>query len=811
MREQNNEHHDWEREAVVVVSVGLLVAIVVGLVLAIAGALVVALFVAVALPLMLWAWNWFRPRGTVVSSHRGISLAMVIVGVVVVGVTALNVTSTAEHLQTNRDPGVYLTTGKWLATQGTLLVDGANAGFAGIEHVTGRTQGYHDPRDDGLLYPQFNHGFPVTLALSNWIGGDRLMFNLNPLIGGAFLLFLFIYARRFFVDWIALIAVGSAALNLVFWHFARDTYSEPLVALLLVLALLAVDDAVRFGAIRRWVFAGLLVGVSALVRIDAWFYIAIFGGIIAIHSWLKPVGTARFRTRDALAALGAMWVMGAIGFADLVLRSPQYLADLWPNVRMMLAAAGIGGLVAVTAVILEARCPRLVATLRTVWRSSGTAFRRLGSIGIVIFVAWALLWRPAYGLTRGNQAGGLVAGLMAAEGVVGDPTRSFYELSARWLTWYWGLIGVVIATIGWSLAVGRRRLKNRQRLYIPLILTGLALVPYIIAPSITPDQIWALRRFYPMGLIGIAMAVALTLAVIERWMRSREWRQWTEVVLVGVAAVALVAVPGVYAAPLATASTQVGMYGSTIHLCEQLPDDAAVLVEAGRLTAIYPAAIRSFCDVPVASLTRDAQRSDIDAVAASWKQLDRSLYIVATPNACFLGGETLASSEFGFTFPERTLTVRPDQTSSGAFAWKLGRWGDQAAKEARDSSWEIEIRTTWTSPDSPSVVAAEGSLPGARWWLQYRQTGMIEFWVNTESGPVGVAYPLPLDDDSPRTIPFGIDGDMIYIGCGSSGRTAAAAGIVAKSGSVEMGGVYGGILGDEEFLGEAEIRITGSG
>jgi hypothetical protein len=476
----------------------------------------------------------------------------------------------------------------------------------------------------------------------------------------------------------------------------------------------------------------------------------------------------------------------------------------------MLMAAAVGGLMALIAVFIVVRYPMVVESSRAAWDRTERILRLAGALGIVVFAAWALVWRPTYNPALGSHPG-LVTGLMAQEGVLADPARSFYELSARWLTWYWGVIGIVVAVAGWALAVGKRHLADRPRLYLPLTLAGLALIPYIIDPSISPDQIWALRRFFPMGLLGIAIAVALPLSLLAQWTKSHDGQQWSKPVLGVVAMIALVAVPGLYAAPLATASTQVGMYGSTVRLCEELPADAAVLVEAGRLATVYPAAIRSFCDVPVASLKAEGDRADIDAAAALWEEQGRSLHVLGTPDACFINGEGMATSEFTYTFPERTLTFRPAESTSGEFGWKLAPWDDPGNLEVSDTAWEIEVRTDWTPSDSSSVIASEGVMPGARWWLEYRQTGLVEFWVNTESGPVGVAYLKRLDDNMLKTIPFGFDNEEIYIGCGGNRRSALAGGIVAKSGSIEIGQVVDGALRRSRFIGEAEVRIDGSG
>jgi hypothetical protein len=171
----------------------------------------------------------------------------------------------------------------------------------------------------------------------------------------------------------------------------------------------------------------------------------------------------------------------------------------------------------------------------------------------------------------------------------------------------------------------------------------------------------------------------------------------------------------------------------------------------------------------------------------------------------------MARSEFTYTFPERTLTFRPAESTSEGFGWKLAPWDDLGNLEVSDTAWEIEVRTDWTPSDSSSVIASEGVMPGARWWLEYRQTGLVEFWVNTESGPVGVAYPKRLDDNSLKTIPFGFDDEEIYIGCGGNRRSALAGGIVARSGSIEMGQVVDGALRRSRFIGEAKVSIDGSG
>src|SRR5688572_9636029 len=75
--------------------------------------------------LLLWAvlWVvWTRGGGELsVQHYRRGPLVIVLLDVLVV--TGLNVRYSSQHLLTERDPGVYITTAKWMAKEGSILVD----------------------------------------------------------------------------------------------------------------------------------------------------------------------------------------------------------------------------------------------------------------------------------------------------------------------------------------------------------------------------------------------------------------------------------------------------------------------------------------------------------------------------------------------------------------------------------------------------------------------------------------------------------------------------------------------------------------
>ncbi len=212
--------------------------------------------------------------------------------------------------------------------------------------------------------------------------------------------------------------------------------------------------------------------------------------------------------------------------------------------------------------------------------------------------------------------------------------------------------------------------------------------------------------------------------------------------------------------------------------------------------------------MPVASIEEDAPAGVVEEVERRWADLGHELYIVGVAGAYLNGSRLVAESRFAFTLTERTIVRRPNRLIESGFSWGLGAASD-ASGDALEA-WSLEIVTTWTPVDSSSIIGSEGLKGSGRWWLEYRPTGLLEYWVNTDSGPVGVAYPIPLDDGKLRTIPFGIYGEAIFIGYGADRASAAAPNIVPESGPIVMERTYDGLYGNWRFVGEAKIQVDGS-
>src|SRR5881227_349456 len=105
--------------------------------------------------------------------------------VIAAAATLLNARYSSEHVIADRDPGIYLWFGRWLADHGSLFLDNPRHLFP---HVTGGVLAQCPETCQGApgdrLYVQFLHLLPATLAAGAWIGGSALMVKVNAVIGG---------------------------------------------------------------------------------------------------------------------------------------------------------------------------------------------------------------------------------------------------------------------------------------------------------------------------------------------------------------------------------------------------------------------------------------------------------------------------------------------------------------------------------------------------------------------------------------------------------------------------------------------------
>ena len=574
--------------------------------------------------------------------------------------TAANARWHSQHLLVDGDPAVYAVTGQLLASTGSLEIDTlARTVFGGVSSFNYAGAGFDANAAETALLPSFMHLLPQALAVASWVGGPQALLWMNALLSGAALLAVFAFAARLFRRplW-ALLAMTALAVSLPQLHFSRDTFSEIPAQLLVFAGLALVHDAVhrRRDALLPGLVPGLVLGVSCLARIDAFFYLV---PLVVLATVLALAG---MRLRAAGLALGV--TVGAVfGYVDLRVGSPSYLGLQSENLNLIFVALALTVLVCVAALAVHRRAVALWDRVR------GRALATAVAGFVALLSLFAGLVRPhvqeARGLSPTQPTA--VASLQEAAGLPVDPLRSYDERSLEWLTWYLGPVAVVLGLVAFTVLVWRTLVRHRTPGGSRAALAGLAFLLvfgastalYLWRPSIIPVQYWATRRFLPVTIPGLLVCAAwLAAAVPQRRARAA---------VGAVVAVALLLPPLLFVRGHVTEREYVPMLAVTEQLCDALqPDDAVVLLGGGRLATGLPQTLQIFCEVPVAVVDAATTRADLSTAAQAAAAEGRRLVLLSpVPDPAVADGPVAAEFTQVVDLPVSvvalSLTGRPDE------------------------------------------------------------------------------------------------------------------------------------------------------
>ncbi len=601
-------------------------------------------------------------------SGRRPHLAALAVVLLVVALTIWHGVEASQHLLTDRDPGVYVTAGRWLAGEGTLLVDPAVGPFATGPGLVFEEQGWN-LNDDGRLEPQFLHLLPVLLAATHLLGGDRLLLLAPPFLAGAALLATYAFARRVVRPWWALAVTAGLALTLPWVHLSRDAFSEPLAVLFLFAGLSVLWGASERGSWPRAAVAGLLLGGVAMARVEGFVLLLPLLAYVAIELVASERAAAAERrgTRRLMGALVAgVAVTAGLAVVDLVAFSTWYLDDLGGLLRTVAAGLALTVVAGAGAVALAARRQgRPSPPPRPEVTPPRAQVALVAAAGVVVLVAGLWFVRPLAQTVTGEPSAAIAA-IELEEGRGAEGVRRYSEQSVAWLAWYLGPVALVVGVAGLALSVHRLvRSSAPDRRLLPFLLVFATIsILYLWRPSITPDHIWAMRRYAIVTLPGLAGLAAVAGQAAKD--RLASGGRTTIGLAAGAAAVlALVAFPATTLLPVAGATTQEGMLQRVLELCDVVgPDGAVVVVPGGALELVAGQTLRSFCGVPVAIAGDGFGAAEVRALAEAWLVEGRTLHLVGADPAAV---EALAGSP-ATTFTvandevlEGTLTSRPDE------------------------------------------------------------------------------------------------------------------------------------------------------
>jgi hypothetical protein len=251
--------------------------------------------------------------------------------------------------------------------------------------------------------------------------------------------------------------------------------------------------------------------------------------------------------------------------------------------------------------------------------------------GLIVALAGFSAWlvRPNVETAHGSR-NDVVGFLPRVKHLTVAPTRKYAELSMRWLSWYLGPLTLAIAIVGGALlTVALVRGEARVPVRIATLMFAPATVLFLWRPAITPDQVWAARRFLPAVF---PMVILLTFGVLYVFARGTgsEFASQRQSIAFVVGAV-VVAFPFVTIRDVPRMTEQRGLFSAVTRTCDTLPADSAVVL-LPEITSVasltVPQTLRGFCDVPVAVMKNPVNPKAVRDLAEAWKQEGRQLYVV---------------------------------------------------------------------------------------------------------------------------------------------------------------------------------------
>lgn len=524
----------------------------------------------------------------------------------------------SQHVLVDVDPASYLSTGRWLAAEGTLQIDARGEAFAGIDGLTFAsaatyaTQGDGDER--GPIEPQFNHLTSTVLAPAYDIGGHRLLFRVPALVTALGLLVVYaVTVRVTRRPGLALAAPALLAVAMPFHFIARDTYSEPFTLTLAWGAMAVLVDQHRRPTIAGGVAVGLALGAAICARADALLTVAVLVPLVALAiATAAGPGLRRRRVRAATAGIATLVPLAALGTFDLVARTGGYASDLGSELTLLWT--GVAGSVAVSGALLGLWLTRpatrsLPSRLRTPLAVAAPAL-----VVAVLLTGW--LVRPRLGEVTVDYSMEAVRLIQERDGLAVSERRNYAEQSLRWMAWYLGVPALLAAIAGFGLATRRAVRGPVGPALVTVLVAGAASgALYWWSPSVAPDHLFATRRFVPMVFPALAVMATFALARTAAWCRDRVGTEagatpfaraawplaraaWP---LAVVGALVLIVPPALTTGTIPRQRTQGGFLQPVLELCDALPADAAVVMVGTYGSVTLPQTLRAWCGVPVAA------------------------------------------------------------------------------------------------------------------------------------------------------------------------------------------------------------------
>jgi hypothetical protein len=544
----------------------------------------------------------------------------------------LNAGYVSEYFVVVRDPAVYTLRAIWLTHHPSPNLANPHAlqGARGVADAYTDTSGFFQagPKWE----PQGSSLVPALLAVGGWVAGVTGVLTANLVIGALGLLALYAVGRRLLGPIWALAPVLALATSMPMVAFSRAPYTEP-TAMILALAGLGLLASTltprsagppRAPAIGQAVLAGLVIGATFLVRPDG--LLAVLGASLGLGvlTVFARAADRRQRLRIIVVAFHAGAAVSVVlTFIDLGHNSVVYEATSWTQLKPLTIAVGLASALVIG--ICLAPSPRRLRDLLARREHPLAAV----AAGLVLLGFTVLAVRPLVYTVHASThtlAAAAIKVRQAALNLPVDGSRTYDENTVTWLSWYYSWPLVILGAIGaagLTYGVARRRATAA----VPLLgVLGVSSALYLNRSEITPDQIWAMRRYLPVVVpLGLLLAAGVLRTAWcqlhdrpgaagssqRRWVRSAQGG-------LAVAGLALALAPALSWGQTFTVAQYGGDRALLSRLCATVAGSDVIIADRGPGGTIFLPGLRVQCGVQ-AVLAADPTPAALAQIAANWR------------------------------------------------------------------------------------------------------------------------------------------------------------------------------------------------
>ncbi len=444
----------------------------------------------------------------------------VIIVVIFVIAALLYFSFPTQYLLGGRDSGLYSVFGVQISNTGHLdltdkfledelypyLKDSIILGYPGIYSAMDR----NISESPGVLIPQFLHLFSALLAVGYDLFGMQGMLRVNAFIGLLALGAIFIFTKQLGNRLIAILALVFMLVNPAQLWNVRITLTETFSQFLLMFSMYLLIIAIKSKQIQWFVLSGVILGLGGLNRIDSHIF------AIGVLFFVAYSLFTNKHIKGTFAYFISYLIMAIYSIYYAYHYSYPYFYDLWHSgtLKYLIYMNVVSLITIVVSFIVYIIVVRMKINFILTKRLFIYLKRNVAIISmsvLFLLIIFALFIRPH---------------LINIDTDISSPLY-FNANALEQFLWYIPVINLLIGVIGLaSLLRGKKVIY-----YIAFISIGLvSILGYIYKPSITPDHIWASRRWVSVSFPLVTILASYGISFIANKLKVKSIR-WSIILL----------------------------------------------------------------------------------------------------------------------------------------------------------------------------------------------------------------------------------------------------------------------------------------